>query len=211
MKKQGVESRNRGIDGGSSGALGSRIRFGVCCGVLGGMALMAGSLANAGGPPGSPEQDKDSAGIMLSKQATPKEVGLPVYPGAKLHKEEGNDSPSVHMGIWGSTFGFKLAVMKMESGDAPEKIAEFYKKALAKYGTVLNCSDGSQKSSGKDSSGASDKPQCDDDKPEKGGMVFKAGTKEKQHVVAVQPNGQGSLFQLVYVEARSDDEDKKPR
>jgi len=44
------------------------------------------------------------------------------------------------MGIWGSSFGFKLAVMKMESNDAPEKIAEFYKKALAKYGTVLNCS-----------------------------------------------------------------------
>ena len=51
---------------------------------------------------------------------------------------------------------------------------------------------------------------CDDDKPEKGGMVFKAGTKEKQHVVAVQANGQGSLFQLVYVEARGDDKDKKP-
>jgi len=27
--------------------------------------------------------------------------------------------------------------MKMESKDAPEKIAEFYRKALSKYGTVL--------------------------------------------------------------------------
>jgi len=79
-------------------------------------------------------QDKDGAGVTFSKQASSKEVGLPVYPGAKPHKDEKNDSPSVQMGIWGSTFGFKLAVMKLESNDAPEKVAEFYKKALAKYG-----------------------------------------------------------------------------
>jgi hypothetical protein len=210
MKSQNVKNRNRALPGGRSGALGGLIRFGVCCGALGGMALLAGSLAKAGRPRAAQDQDKDSTGVVFSKQATPKEVGLPVYPGAKLHKDEKDDSASVRMGIWGSTFGFKLAVMKMESTDAPEKIAEFYKKALAKYGAVLNCSDGLQKSSGKDSNGASNKLQCDDDKPEKGGMVFKSGTKEKQHVVAVQPNGQGSLFQLVYVEARGDDEDKKP-
>jgi hypothetical protein len=205
MKKQNMGNRNRGVDGVKTGTLGWLVRFGVCCSVLGGVTLMAVSLAHAGGPRTAQEQDKDSAGIVFGKQATSKEVGLPVYPGAKLHKDEKDDSASVHMGIWGSTFGFKLAVMKMESNDAPEKIAEFYKKALSKYGAVLNCSDGSQKNDGKDSN----KLQCDDDKPEKGGMVFKAGTKEKQHVVAVQANGQGSLFQLVYVEARSD-EDKKP-
>src|SRR5258708_9017346 len=89
-------------------------------------------------------QDKDGAGITLSKQATPKEVGLPAYPGAKLLKDEKEDSPSVQMGLWGSTFGFKLAVMKMESNDTPDKIAEFYRKALAKYGTVLECPDPSR-------------------------------------------------------------------
>jgi hypothetical protein len=38
-------------------------------------------------------------------------------------------------------------------------------------------------------------------------MEFKAGTKEKQHVVGIEPNGSGSVFQLVYVE--SPDSDKK--
>ena len=152
-------------------------------------------------------QDKDGAGITLSKQATPKEVGLPLYPGAKLHKDEKEDSPAVQMGLWGSTLGFKLALMKMESSDAPEKIAEFYKKALSKYGTVLNCSDPSQKTG--DKAGSANRLECDDDKPEKGGLVFKAGTKEKQHIVAIQPNGQGSLFQLVYLEAHGDDKEKK--
>jgi len=175
----------------------------IFCGVLSGSALMFASGASAGVSEGV--QDKDGAGITFSKQATAKEVGLPVYSGAKPHKDEKDDSPSVQMGIWGSAFGFKLAVMKLESSDAPEKIAEFYKKALAKYGTVLNCSEPSQKPSAKDSN----KLECGDDKPEKGGLLFKAGTKEKQHLVAIQATGQGSLFQLVYVEARGDDKDKK--
>jgi hypothetical protein len=174
------------------------------CAALAAVVVIPSSAAKAPG-----KQDKDGAGVTFSRQATAKEVGLPVYPGAKPHKDEKEDSPSVQMGVWGSTFGFKLAVMKMESNDAPEKIAEFYKKALAKYGTVLNCSDPPQKATEKNSDQASKKLTCDDDKPEKGGMVFKAGTKEKQHVVAIQANGQGSLFQLVYVEARSEDKDKK--
>ena len=86
---------------------------------------------------------------------------------------------------------------------------EAQQQALAKYGAVLNCSDASQKASGKDKGGSSNKLECDGDKAEKGGLVFKAGTKEKQHVVGIQPNGQGSLFQLVYVEARGDDKEKK--
>jgi hypothetical protein len=176
--------------------------------VLGAVALLTASSTRAGAARW--EQDKDGAGITFSKQATPKEVGLPAYPGAKLRKDEKDDSASVQMGLWGGSFGFKLAVMKMESNDAPEKIAEFYKKALAKYGTVLNCSDPSQKATAKDKAGSSNKLECEDDKPEKGGLLFKAGTKEKQHLVAIQASGQGSLFQMVYVEARGDDKDKKP-
>jgi len=190
-----------------AGAIRRRALFGIFCWVFGVLAMMAVASASAGYVGG--EQDQCGAGVMLSKQATAKDVGLPVYPGARAHKDEKEDSPTVQMGLWGGSFGFKLAVMKMESNDAPEKLAEFYKKALAKYGTVLNCSDASQKASGKDKGGSSNKLECDDDKPEKGRLVFKAGTKEKQHVVGIQPNGQGSLFQLVYVEARGDDKEKK--
>jgi hypothetical protein len=181
--------------------------LGVFCSVIGVMALMPAASAIAAIVEGP--QDQSGAGVMLSKQTTAKEVGLPVYPGAKPHKDDKDDSAAVQMGIWGSTFGFKLAVMKMESNDAPEKIAEFYKKALAKYGTVLNCSDPSQKKNAKNKAGSSNQLDCGDDKPEKGGLVFKAGTKEKQHVVGIQAYGQGSLFQLVYVEARGEDKEKK--
>ena len=192
---------------GSGGFAGVR-RLGAFCAVLGATALISASSAEAGsGIHGA--QDKDGAGVTFSKQASAKDVGLPVYPGAKARKDEKDDSASVQMGLWGGSFGFKLAVMKMESNDAPEKVADYYKKELGKYGTVLNCSDGSAKGDAKDKGGSSNRLECDDDKPEKGGLLYKAGTKEKQHIVAVQPNGTGSLFQLVYLEARGDDKDKK--
>ena len=204
--RNAVHARKFPLRGRTEFPLGSALT-GICWGALCLMVLTLGGSARAGTVPRG--QDKDGAGVVFSKQATSKEVGLPVYPGAKLRKEEKEDSPTVNMGIWGSTFGFKLAVMKMESNDSPEKVAEFYKKALAKYGTVLNCSDASKNNGGNEKNGSSNKLECDDDKPEKGELVFKAGTKEKQHVVEIQANGQGSLFQLVYVEARSDDKEKK--
>jgi hypothetical protein len=146
-----------------------------------------------------PQQEK-GAGVVLSGDASAKDVGLPLYPGSRRHKDKDkeDDSPAANFGLWGGGSGFKLVVLKMESDDSPEKVAGFYKKALAKYGKVLDCSHPAPldaNSSKSDSKSLT----CGDDKPEKGGVLFKAGTKEKQHLAAVQPNGSGSLYQLVYV------------
>jgi|SRR5579863_3629975 len=143
------------------------------------------------------------AGLILSAKATAKEVGLPIYPGAIPHKEEEKDSDSaaLKMGLWGSSFGFKLAVLKMESTDSAKKIADYYQKALAKYGTVLDCTNAGPAPAKDDKS---EKLTCGDDKPEPGGMLFKAGTNEKKHIVGVQPKGSGTVFQLVYIEARGE-------
>ncbi|HMD39677.1 MAG TPA: hypothetical protein VKH15_10365 [Candidatus Acidoferrum sp.] len=150
-------------------------------------------------------KDGSEAGLMVSANATAKEAGLPLYPGAKPAKEDGDGSTAAKLGLWGSSFGFKLVVLKMESNDSPEKVAAFYQKALSKYGSVLNCSDPPKAPSDKDKGDSSRKLTCGDDKPDSGGMLFKAGSKEKQHLVSVKPNGTGSSFQLLYLEARSDD------
>ena len=148
-----------------------------------------------------PETD---AGLVVSARATAKEVGLPIYPGSIPHKDQDkdNDSPATKLGLWGASFGFKLVVLKMESKDAPRKVADFYQRALARYGTVLDCTSASRPQQGKDEN--SEKLTCGDDKPDTGGMLFKAGTKEKQHIVGVQPNGTGAVFQLLYIEARGE-------
>src|SRR5690349_6208593 len=79
------------------------------------------------------------AGLIVSARATAKELGLPLYPGAMPHKEKDDDSPAANLGLWGNSFGFKLVVLKMESKDSPQKVSEYYRKALAKYGPVLDC------------------------------------------------------------------------
>jgi hypothetical protein len=150
-------------------------------------------------------QDTD-AGLIVSARATAKEVGLPIYPGATPHKDaDKDDSSAANLGLWGNSFGFKLVVLKLESKDAPRKVAEYYQKVLAKYGPVLDCTNTAPSQENNDEKSA--KLTCGDDKPDKGGMLFKAGTKEKQHIVGVQPSGNGTIFQLLYVEARGE---KKP-
>jgi len=120
-------------------------------------------------------QDESGARVKTSLKATSENVGLPIYPGAT-----------------------------MESTDSPDKVAAFYAKALAKYGKVLNCNDPLQANNAKDKNGASRELTCDNDgKTQDGEVVFKVGSKDRQHIVSVKPNGSGSLFDLMYVEAHA--------
>jgi hypothetical protein len=93
----------------------------------------------------------------------------------------------------------------MESKDTPRKIADYYTKALAKYGTVLDCTNNAGTQQAKDEK--SEKLRCGDDKSDPGG-IFKSGTAEKQHIVEVLPKGSAAEFKLLYLEARG--EKKKP-
>jgi hypothetical protein len=148
--------------------------------------------------------DNDSIGFNLGKNASAKDVGLPIYPGARRHIDDANDSSALNMGLWGGSTGFKLFVLKMDSTDAPEKVATFYRKALAKYGTVLDCSNASASTSS-DNEKNSKRLTCEDEKPKPNEISLKAGTKDKQHAVGIEPNGTGTTFQLVYVETKGTD------
>jgi hypothetical protein len=187
------------------------LTFRACLLALAGMVGLAANSLRA-----QEAKDKDlsvtvhgpdtDAGLLVSARATAKEAGLPIYPGAIPHKDSSkDDSSAAKVGLWGSSFRFKLVVLKMESKDVPRKIADYYQKALRKYGPVLDCTNPPPANESDDKKSA--KLTCGDDKPDKGGMLFKAGTKEKQHIVGVQPNASGTIFQLLYVEARGE---KKP-
>jgi hypothetical protein len=141
-------------------------------------------------------QEQKGAGITMSPDADAKDIGLPLYPRSRRHVDKDSDSPGVNLGLWGGGSGFKLAVLKMESDDSMDKVADYYKKKLAKYGKVLDCSH----PTGANNSDKDDKQlTCDDDKPDKGGLLFKSGNKADQHIVAIQPAATGSLYQLVHL------------
>ena len=142
-----------------------------------------------------------SIGFVLSADATEHDLGLPIYPGSSRYKEKDGDSSALHMGMWGGGSGFKLVVLKLQSGDSPAKVAKYYHKPLSHYGKVVDC--------GKYVSGESnDNVDCENDHPVEGGYTFEAGTKERMHVVAVEPNGAGSLISLVYVESPKSENNK---
>jgi hypothetical protein len=152
------------------------------------------------------DKDKDSIGFNLGQNASAKDLGLPIYPGSHRHQDNSNDGPALNMGLWGGSSGFKLFVLKMESPDAPNKVAAFYRKALAKYGTVLDCTNPPASTGNHDGKKSSKALTCEDEKSKPGEISLKSGTKAKEHAVGVQPNGNGTLYQLVYVETRGTDD-----
>ena len=161
------------------------------------------------------DNDNISASFNLGKDASAKDVGLPLYPGSHRHQDSKDDSASLNMGLSGGSSGFKMAMLKMDSTDSPDKIAAFYRKALSKYGRVLTCSRPGAVSP-KDSSADATKDaaksstlSCDNDKPDKDDIELKAGTKQNQHVVGIKPEGAVTTYQLVYIETHGLDDDKK--
>ena len=141
--------------------------------------------------------------IHVSKGAEAGDTGLPIYPGARPKPEDSGDSDkSANVSISGFGFGLRVVALEYESPDAPDKVAAFYKDQLKKYGYVLECHSAghfnvNMKHSG--NSGDSHALTCDSS----GGsnLELKAGTDENQHIVAVESDGKGSSFSLVYVRA----------
>jgi hypothetical protein len=147
-------------------------------------------------------------GIHVSKNANPEDVGIPVYPGARLREKEDGDNKSANVNISGFGFGLKVVALEYESNDSSDKVIAFYKGQLQKYGNVLLC----RTSSLHVNTGG--KKWHDDDSHELtcegdsgSDTELKVGTRENQHIVAVEPTGNGSNFSLVYVRTHGKDAD----
>ena len=145
-------------------------------------------------------------GIHVSKQADPRDTGLPVYPGARqMAKEASDDAKSANVNISGPGFGVKVVAIEYTSDDPPQKLIDYYKDQLKQYGSVLEChtsghpaSGGAHHPSGKGDS----KPLSCDENDHGNAVELKVGTESNQHIVAIEPQGKGSNFALVYVRTR---------
>jgi hypothetical protein len=141
-------------------------------------------------------------GIHVSKQADASDVGLAIYPGARLKlKDSDGDDKSANVNISGFGFGVKVVALEYQTDDAPAKLIAFYKDQLKKYGSVLECHSSKHMSvdaefSGK-SGGESHELTCDSTSGNH--VELKVGSRENQHIVAVEPEGKGASFSLVYV------------
>ncbi len=148
-------------------------------------------------------------GIHVDEKADARDTGLPVYPGARP-KAKSNDSDTKSANVNISTFGFglKVVALEYESDDPPDKIVAYYRDQLKKYGNVLQCHGGGYKIDddvpmvgGKKGYVVGEQLKCDSD--DGGNKVeLKAGTSDNQHIVAVEPDGKGSNFAIVWLRIR---------
>lgn len=87
-------------------------------------------------------QDSDfNLSVHANPHATAKDIGLPAYPGAMPFKDKDSDS-SADLGFAMNSVHFSLQVASFVTKDSREQVLEFYRKALAKYGEVLECDHG---------------------------------------------------------------------
>ena len=152
-----------------------------------------------------------AAGLDIHSDADAATIGLPVYPGAVKKAEKGDDLSGFKFGVWGESFGIKIAVVSYRSADSVDKVSAFYRDALARYGVVLDCSNNARKPdaakrSDDEKKAAKDKPvTCDNDTVEAGGRLYKVGTNRAQRVFKATPWHDGVTFELVRVEEHGTD------
>lgn len=186
------------------------------------MLLLAGSLALTAGVSGcrvhvdkgangedkTVQVDTPFGGVHVNtNQVTAADLGLPVYPGAQeVTDDENHKSADVHMGF--GEWQMRIRAVSYSTPDGRDKVAAFYKKALARYGDVLTCQ--GNKPVGTPTTTAEGLTCADDghhsnvkiNEHEYGGtngLSLKAGSKRHQHIVAFDTgdNGGKTVFGMV--------------
>ena len=150
---------------------------------------------------------------VTSDSTTAADVGLPVYPGAKLSTKDdkdGKDSADIHLGF--GDWQFRLKVVKYQTSDTQDEVLAFYKKALGRYGDVIQCNGhnavGSPTVTNEgltcDDSGKSHQVNLDMN------QSLKAGSKHHQHIVGIEKtDGPGTVFSLVEIDLPITSDDGK--
>jgi hypothetical protein len=175
------------------------------------MAALVGCSINVQKEKGGEDKQVDIStplgGIHVSKDADAQDVGLAIYPGARLKPKDNGNDKSANVNISGFGYGIKVVALEYQSDDPPTKLLSYYRDQLQKYGKVLECH-----TSGLDVN--TDIKKANDSSKEltcegsSGNNVeLKVGTKENQHIVEVEPDGKGSSFSLVYVRTHGKDAD----
>jgi len=145
-------------------------------------------------------------------QTTALDLGLPAYPGAVAVKDnDKHKSADVHLGF--GEWELRVRAVSYETTDSQEKVADFYKKALGRFGDVITCHGnapvGSPTTTHEGLTCSEDKNahiqvDQDDSHVSTGGLELKAGSKRHQHIVGFEnPKDGKTRFALVVLDLPS--------
>jgi hypothetical protein len=139
--------------------------------------------------------------VKTNDDAVVEGLGLPVYPGAELvKKDKNNGAADVNMSF--GSFQLRVKAASYRTQDSPEQVTTFYRKALGRYGDVIECQ--RDKAVGTPTH-TEEGLTCDNDREnhvyvnddESGKLELKAGSKQHQHIVAIDPEGSGTKLGIV--------------
>ena len=139
--------------------------------------------------------------VKTNDAAVVEGLGLQVYPGAELvKKDQNNGAADVNMSF--GSFQLRVKAASYRTQDSPDQVTAFYRKALGRYGDVIQCQNDKPVGT---STQTAEGLTCDNEKGNhisvnddmSGKMELKAGSKLHQHIVAIDPEGNGTKFGLV--------------
>jgi hypothetical protein len=157
--------------------------------------------------------DTPFGGVHVNtNQTTAADLGLPLYPGAELVKDDDkHQSADVHMGF--GEWQLRVRAVSYSSTDSQDKITAFYKKALDRYGEVITCKGNAPVGT---PTTTSEGLTCADDGKHNhininngkgnaidfsGELQLKAGSKRHQHIVGFEEPKEGTTrFALVAID-----------
>jgi hypothetical protein len=145
--------------------------------------------------------------IHARKDVNAKDTGLQVYPGARPHVSDNpheDNQANVDLSSFG--FGIKVIAASFDSDDPPMKVLDFYRKQMKTYGNAIECrTEGHNFGHHKenlDDPVTCEKGPGDPAAVNSNGLELKVGTKGRQRIVEIKPEGKGTRFALVYVQLR---------
>jgi hypothetical protein len=131
-------------------------------------------------------------------QTSAVDLGLPVYPGAEIVKgDDKHKSADVHLGF--GEWELRVRAVSYETTDSRDKVTDFYKKALGRFGDVITCEGNAPV--GTPSTTHEGLTCNDNDKNSKvhidqgnyhmgkGNLELKTGSKRHQHIVGFENSG----------------------
>ncbi len=129
------------------------------------------------------------------------DVGLPAYPGAQIVPDkDGDKSADVHFGF--GEWQFRVKAVHYETSDPQENVVAFYRKALGRYGDVVQCQGdqpvGSPTITREGLSCSDDKGNAKVHVSEEDSLSLRAGSRHHQHIFGLdKSHGAGTRFSLV--------------
>lgn len=160
----------------------------------------------------SVQVDTPFGGVHVNTNETKAaDLGLPEYPGAELSRDgDKHGSADVHMGF--GEWQLRVRAVSYTTTDPQDKVAAFYKKAMARFGDVLTCQGNSPvgtptaTSEGLDCSDSNKNTHVNIDGKGNGidfseQLQLKAGSKRHQHIVGFEePRSGKTRFAMVAID-----------